>query len=276
MTAYERGYLKNPPKLADPLTAIKAISLDPESCNWKVTLEGGERVDALSEIMEGHYLAGIEEMLEENEATEEDRMGFNLVKAVLQGLGERRLEYFIDGLDWLTKKALIDEYASGDIEEALGICNQYTLLDEAVLGFIGEPVETELVQTTFDLEASIEFAGDAIPIVDWGSLGGLVKDALTRGPVGSREYLRGLVAREFPFMVERIEWERITFPNATILLDEPFAFSKEVCGDTLEEATVNLSTFLHAVNRLSPKEDKLIRAPADDHELRDREGGVNH
>ena len=145
-----------------------------------------------------------------------------------------------------------------------------------MLGFIGEQVDPALVQTTFDLEASLEFAGDAIPVVDWGSLGGLVKDALTQGPVGSREYLRGLVAREFPFMVARIEWERITFPNATILLGEPFAFSKEVCGDSLEDATTNLSTFLHAVNRLSPKEDTLIRAPADDHELRDREGGVNH
>jgi hypothetical protein len=276
MTAYERGYLKNPPKLEDPLTAIKEISLDPEKCDWKVTLEGGERVDALAEIMEGHYLAGIEEMMGENEATEEDRMGFNLIKAVLGGLGERRLEYFIDGLDWVTKKALIDEYAPGDVEEALGICNQYTLLDEGVLRFIGEPVEPGLTQTTFDLEASIDFAGDAIPVVDWGGLGGLVKDALTRGPVGSREYLRGLVAREFPFMVERIEWERITFPNATILLDEPFAFSKEACGDTLEEATTNLSTFLHAVNQLSPKGDRIVRAPVDDHELRDREGGVNH
>jgi proteasome accessory factor A len=276
MTAYERGYLKNPSKLEDPLTAIKEISLDPESCDWKVTLEGGDRVDALAEIMEGHYLAGIEEMLGEGEASEEDRMGFNLIKATLQGLGERRLEYFIDGLDWVTKKALIDEYAPGDIEEALGICNQYALMDEAVLGFIGEPVEPDLVQTTFDMDASLEFARDTIPIVNWGSLDGKVKRALTHGPVGSREYMRGLVAREFPYMVERIEWERITFPNATILLDEPFSFSKEACGETLEEATTNLSTFLHAVNQLSPKEDRLIRAPVDDHELRDREGGVNH
>ena len=276
MTAYEQGYLKNPPRLADPLTAIKEISLDPESCDWKVTLESGERVDALAEIMEGHYLAGIEAMLEEGEPTEEDRMGFNLIKAVLGGLGERRLEYFIDGLDWVTKKALIDEYAPGDIEEALGICNQYTLLDEGVLEFIREQVEPERTQTTFDLEASLEFAGDAIPVVDWGTLGGLVEDALTQGPVGSREYLRGLVAREFPFMVERIAWERITFPNATILLDEPFSFSKEACGDTLEEATTNLSTFLYAVNRLTRQGDKIIRVPADDHEMRDRDGGVKH
>jgi proteasome accessory factor A len=276
MTAYEGGYLGNPPKLVDPLNEIKGISLDTESCDWKVTLESGGRVDALADIMEGHYLAGIEKMLEESEASEEDRMGFNLLKAVLQSLGERRLEYFIDGLDWVTKKALIDEYAPGDIEEALGICNQYTLLDDAVLGFIGEPVEPDLIQTTFDLEASLEFARDAIPIVDWGSLSEKVKRALTHGPLGSREYLRGLVAREFPFMVERIEWERITFPNAIILLDEPFSFSKELCGEHLEEATTNFSTFLHAVNKLSPKEDRIVRAPVDDHELRDREGGVNH
>ena len=276
MTAYDGGYLKNPPRLADPVNAIKEVSADVDSCNWKVSLEEGGKVDAIFDIMEGYYLAAVEEMMDDGSSTDVDRMGFNLIKATLGGLGERRLEYFVDGLDWVTKKALIDEYAPGDIEEALGICNQYTLLDEAVLGFIGEPMDQELVQTTFDLEASLEFAGDAIPIVDWGSLGGLVKDALTQGPVGSREYLRGLVAWEFPFMVERIEWERITFPNATIHLDEPFAFSKEACRDTLEEATTNLSTFLHAVNRLSPKEDRPIRTPADDHELRDREGGVNH
>jgi hypothetical protein len=269
MLAYEGGFLGDPPELADPLASIKEISLDAGSCDWKVALKDGRTVDALEEIMGCFYLAGIEEMLDEIGASETDMMGFNVVGATLQGLSEGRLEYFIDGLDWVTKKMLIDEYAPGDVEEALGICNQYALVDEAVLAYLGEPVEAEGIQTTFDLERSMEFAGDAIAIVDWTGFSRSVGGAMKRGPEGTREYIRCLVAREFPFMAERIEWERITFPNSKILLDDPFGFNREACGDALEEATTNLASFLNTVSRLSLEGGRIIRTPVDDHERRD-------
>ena len=266
MLAYEGGFLEDPPELADPLASIKKISMDFGSCDWKVALKDGRTVDALEEIMEGFYLAGIEEMLDEGGSSETDLMGFNVVKATLQGLSEGRLEYFIDGLDWVTKKMLIDEYAQGDMEEALGICNQYTLIDDTVLAYLGEPIDIDLVQTTFDLERSLEFAKDAIPGIDWNGFGRLVGEALRKGPEGTREYIRCLVAREFPFMAKRIEWERITFPNEKILLYEPFGFNREMCGDSLEEATTNLDSFMNAVSRLRPDGDHIVQTPVDDHE----------
>jgi len=274
MLAYEKGFLENPPKLADPLTSIKEVSLDTKSCDWKVTLEGGRKADALQDILEGFYLSGVEEMLDESGGSDDDHMGFNLALATSQALTEGRLEYFIDGLDWVTKKALLDEYAPSDPEEALGICNQFSLLDETVLGYIGESYEREAVQTTFDLEESMDFARDAIPLVDWDGFNEIVERALLNGPEGTREYLRCLVAREFPFMAEQIEWERISLPSVKINLDEPFMFNKEMCGDILENATTNLASFLHAVNKLT-SEARIIRAPTDDHELREEEGGVN-
>jgi proteasome accessory factor A len=269
MLAYERGFLRNPPELADPLTSIMEISMDTESCDWTVLLKGGRKVNALDDILEGFYLGGIEEMLDQDGANEIDLMGFNVVKATLQGLSEGRLEYFIDGLDWITKKMLIEEYASGDMEEALGICNQYTLIDDAVLAYLGEPADADLIQTTFDLEKSLEFAEDAIPIVDWKDIDRMVGEALWKGPEGTREYLRCLVAREFPNMAERIEWDMITFPNAKIVLSEPFGFNREMCSDILAKATTNLAAFMNAIYQLKPKGNNIIQTPVDDHERRD-------
>lgn len=253
LMAYEKGFLTKAPKIADPVDAIKAISVDTEDCNWGVSLEDGRRVDAITEILEGFYLAGIEEMLGEGDPDPVDRMGFNLIEATLQGLSERRLEYFLDGLDWVTKKTLIDEYASDNLEEALGICNQYSLIDQSVLGYLGEDVDFSECQTAFSLERSLEFARDAIPIVDWDVLGLLVSRALKYGPEGTREYVRCLVAREFSLYVESIGWGRIKVPNAVILLEEPFKFNKEQCGDFLEKATDTFDSFIRAIHKIENK-----------------------
>ena len=51
MTAYEGGFLKSPPEMADPVGSIKEISSDAEGCDWKVSLKDGRRVDALADIM---------------------------------------------------------------------------------------------------------------------------------------------------------------------------------------------------------------------------------
>ncbi len=37
----------------------------------------------------------------------------------------------MDGLDWVPKKMLIEEYVTNDPEGALQICNQYVLIDQA-------------------------------------------------------------------------------------------------------------------------------------------------
>jgi hypothetical protein len=277
MMAYEGGFLKNPPRLADPVRDIKEISGDAEECNWRVTLDGGGKVDALSEIMEGFYLAGIEEMMDEGEPNQVDRMGFNLIEATLQALGERRLENFLDGLDWVTKKALIDEHAPNDLEEALGICNQYTLLDGGVLRYLEDADIPGEVYTTFNLDGSMEFARDAIPIVQWDALHSQIGHALEHGPESTREYLRCLAAREFPFLLDSIEWESVNFYNASIVLNEPFKFSKEACGDRLERATSNLASFLQAISQVESEGEPIVYAPVDDHELREKDdrGGVN-
>jgi proteasome accessory factor A len=268
MTAYEKGFYKNPPKLADPLKSIKKLTQDTENCAWKVELENGKRVDALGDILEGFYIAGIEEMMAHGNTTLEDQMAFNIINETLQVLGERRLEYFIDGIDWITKKALIDEYAQGNLGEAIGICNQFSLIDETVLKYIDEELENPSI-TTFSIENAIEFAKDSIPIVDWNTLPIQINYALKNGPQGTRDYIRCLVAREFPGLVEQIEWERIKFHNATIKLEEPFKFNKYTCGDVLENSTQTFSDFTRALDKLNQMDDHLIWKPIDDYE---REG----
>jgi hypothetical protein len=266
VSAYERGYLDDPPRLADPVETIKGLTLDTEQCNWKVTLDDGTEVDAIADVMEGFYLAGVEEMMSEVDPSEGDRMAYKLVEATLQGLDERRLELFIDGIDWITKKALVDEYAEGDPGEGLAVVNQYALIDGTVLEYVGEePGETH---TTFSWVDSLGFARDAIPWVDWGRLTEKIKMALRSGPEGTREYIRCLVAREFPFLVESIEWERINLYKASIQLDEPFRFNKMMCGDTLETATGTFHEFTQALDRLNREGGHMVYTPTDDHEKR--------
>lgn len=264
MTAYEGGYYKNPPRLADPLKDIKNLTLDSEECNWKIKLENGSKVDAVADILEGFYIAGIEEMLTQGNPTKEDKMSFNLIKMTLEVLDERRLEYFIDGLDWITKKALIEEYADGDAAKGISICNQFTLIDEAVLEYIGiEPMDP---QTTFSVHDSLEFARDAIPLVNWEILNSEINNALRNGPEGTRDYIRCLVAREFPGLVEAIEWERIKFHNAIIRLEDPFKFNKHVSGDVLEKSTRTFMDFTQALDKLNREGDHLMWKPTEDHE----------
>jgi len=174
----------------------------------------------------------------------------------------------IDGIDWVTKKALIEEY-SGALEEGVGICNQYTLLDGEVLQYLGEAPED--TQTTFSLDDSLAFARDAAPWEDWDSLPEKVTRATMSGPEGTREYIRCLVAREFPGMLSSVEWERINFHNATIRLDEPFIFNKQMCGDALEEAAGTFMEFTAALDKLNRTGGHLVFKPVDDHERRDRE-----
>jgi len=268
LTAYERGYLENPPRLADPVDAAKRLTMDTEQCSWRVALEGGEEVDAIADVMEGFYLAGVEEMMSEGDPSEDDRRAFKLIEATLQGLGERRLELFIDGVDWVTKKALVEEYA-GDAEEGLAVVNQYALIDGAALEYMGE--ESGETHTTFSWADSLGFARDAIPWVDWDGLAEKVEKALRMGPEATREYIRCLVAREFPFLVESIEWESINLYRASIRLDEPFMFNKTMCGDALETATGTFNEFTQALDRLNREGGHMVYTPTDDHEKRDAE-----
>jgi len=263
MTAYERGYLKNPPQLADPVSSIRAMTLDVEECNWKLELEDGSKVDAIDDVM-AYYLGKIEKMLGEEDVTEADINAFKLVKATTKAIGSRQLEYFIDGLDWVTKKALIDEYADGDIETGVALCNQFTLLDDTVLEYIGKKPDPGNVHTTFSLENALDFASDAIPWEDWDGFTDLVKNGLVNGPEGSREYIRCLVLREFSGLLKSMEWESINFQNYRIKLDEPFMYSKEMCGDVLEKATSTFSEFSKALNSLDRSKAQLLYFPLDD------------
>ncbi|MBC8462967.1 proteasome accessory factor PafA2 family protein [Candidatus Bathyarchaeota archaeon] len=263
MTAYERGYLKDPPQLADPVSSIRTMTIDVEKCNWKLELEDGSKVDAVDDVM-AYYLGKVEEMLGEEDVTEADINAFKLVKATMETIGSRKLEFFIDGLDWVTKKTLIDEYADGDIETGVALCNQFTLLDDTVLEYIGEKPDPENVQTTYSLSDALEFARDAIPWEDWDGFTDLIKNGLVNGPEGSREYIRCLVLREFPGLLKSIEWESINFQNFRIKLDEPFMYSKKMCGDVLEKATGTFSEFSKALNSLDLEKAQLLYAPQDD------------
>jgi proteasome accessory factor A len=266
MTAYERGYLKDSLKLKNPVKALREITIDTEEFNWKLELEDGSKIDAIGDIMIGYYLTGIEKMLEEEGSTEEDRKCFDLLEATLDAYDARKLEYFINGIDWVTKKALIDEHAEKNLEIGVVLCNQYALLDDTVLEYIDEISNTTDIQTTYDHSSSMDFVRDAVPWEDWENIPRKIKYGLMYGPIGSRDYLRCLVVREFQGLLDSVEWESINFYNAKIKLDDPFLFNKEMCGDLLENSTNTFTEFTIALDKLNREKQNIQYAPSDDYE----------
>jgi hypothetical protein len=264
MTAYERGYLKNPPILSDPVASMRKITLETETLDWELKLKDGSSADAIRDIMIGHYLTGIERMLDNEETTNEDFNSFRLLEETLNAFEARKLEYFVHGIDWVTKKTFINEYANDDSEIGVTLCNQFTLLDDTVLEYIDEMPKSS--DTIYNYEESLKFVEDAVPWEDWERLPEMVDYALKNGPNGTREYIRCLMVKEFQGLLDSIEWESINLFNSRISLDEPFIFNKAMCGDLLEGSTGTFADFSSALDKLNREKQYISYTPSYDHE----------
>lgn len=265
-TAYEHGYLKNPPRISDPVRSIRNISLETEDYEWKLELTNGSKIEVIQDVLIDHYLTGVEEMMTYEPATELDKQVFNLLEATLEAFNSRKLEYFIHGVDWITKKALIEEYAGNDLDLSVSICNQFTLLDDTVLAYVGEPTDSLNTTTTFNYNDSMEFVEDAIPWEDWSNFKEMIKNGLMNGPPGSRDYIRCLAIKEFQGLLKSVEWESINFHNVKIRLDEPFMYNKYMCGDILEKSTKTFTEFSYALDKLNKEKQNIVYAPSKDYE----------
>ena len=126
--AFELGFLDDAPEIEDPVQTFKRISADTQECEWRVRLKNGEQTDAVSILQ--FYLAKIEEMLSSGEAVaaeeavgsgegsereeevlrEEEKwesIGLKAFEELLEKFAERRVEEFVDGVDWVTKLACL-------------------------------------------------------------------------------------------------------------------------------------------------------------------------
>jgi proteasome accessory factor A len=254
--ALERGLLEDAPQISDPLNAVKELSVDTEGCNWKIELKDGRKVDAVSEILEGFYLAKIEEMLSREEVSLYDKVALNTLKGTIQKLNERDLECLVDGIDWITKKALVEEYGATEVE-SLGICNEYSLIDKSVLFYLGEKVNFDECDCRFIPTDSLAFIKDAVPTLNWDGLNEKIRYALLHGPEDTREYFRSSILNKFPGAAYKITWWKVFFDKGIVHLSDPFKLNKQECGEIVEKAE-SIEDVLKKIEVSPPEKRKTI------------------
>jgi len=155
--AFELGFLDDAPEIDDPVRAFKKISLDTQECEWKIKLKNGETIDAVSVLR--FYLEAIEKMYEEMGVEGKwDKIGRKGLKEVIEKLEARHLEKYVDGIDWVTKLALLVNYEPKSASEGISICNQYALLDESVMYYLEDGEESIKGSCLFNPKESLAFA----------------------------------------------------------------------------------------------------------------------
>ncbi|MHC1635007.1 MAG: proteasome accessory factor PafA2 family protein [Candidatus Methanospirareceae archaeon] len=258
--AFELGLLDDIPEIEDPVRAFKELSLDTEACNWEIKLKNGEKTEAVSILW--LYFERIEKMYEEmgEEMSEYDKIGMVSMKELLEKLERRKLEEYVDGIDWVTKLALLVNYEPKKASEGISICNQYALLDENVLAYIkgGEGVRgigEGRGGSFFDPKESIAFAINKLPKVKWGLLGDRIRYALNNAPENTRDFFRTEMIKRFSKDVRSVNWALVDFKGGKVLLDEPFMLNKEEIGEEIEKGE-GLEEILSKAKEIYP--DKVI------------------
>ena len=260
--AFESGFLDDAPEIDDPVRTFKKISLDTRECDWEIQLKSGERTDAVSILQ--FYLDAIEKMQDiEGETCTWDKMGLKAFKELIDDLEARCLEKYVDGIEWVTKLALLaslDEGGAfmGEPKEKLSasegryICNQYALLDESVLHYLGDEKESIKSECLFSPSESLAFAERKLPQVDWSSLSERIRYAVSNAPEQTREFFKAEMVKRYGSQVNHVSWSTMVFDEAKIILDEPFMLNKEEIGGEMREER-DLEEVLSAVKSLYPE-----------------------
>jgi len=291
-SAYEKGYIKNVPKIAD-WEQIKELSIDTppryagdldfQACEWKIdVIENGEikKVDAVEDILIGVYLSSVKDMLtDEGEVSYMDKVAYSVVKKTLELLAKRKLDDLFYGLDWITRDILINEVlndldkvcnrcgTSDCVHNAVGVHQQYGLVDQKVRYYLGETKDENGIDifdpnysfSIFDPRDSFEFASNNIPGERWDELFNKVKYGLFYAPEDTRDYFASSLLnnpRIYPH-ITHISWGEIWFKNVKILVDEPFMLTKDEIGDLSNVEDVD--EIVRIVKYLYPENVKLFR-----------------
>jgi len=250
--AFEAGYLNNAPDIEDPVNAFKRISVDTQECEWKVRLKSGEMTDAVAILR--YYIEAIENMQEDSveEAGKWDMVGLKALKSVVEKLESRRIEDFVDGVDWVTKLALLVNYEPKTYSEGISVCNQYALLDGSVMNYTGKGKGGKKNNSLYNPKDSIAFAEAELPEVDWGSLTERVNYALNNAPEDTRNFFTAEMLKRYGSEVKGVSWSTLVLKEAKVMLDEPFMLNKEEIGAEMAEAGGSGSRILAVVKELYP------------------------
>ncbi len=249
--AFELGFLDDAPEIDDPVSAFKKLSLDTQECEWTVKLKNGETTDAVSILR--FYLDAIEKMQEHEgeEVGKWDEIGLKCLNNLIEDLEARHLENYVDGIDWVTKLALLVNYEPRTASEGLSVCNQYALLDEGVRYYLDDEKRGIKSDCLFNPKDSLAFARSKLPHVDWSSLPERVGYAVGNAPEQTRDFFKAELLKRYGSRVRNISWSTLTVGNAKIMLDEPFMLNKEETSDEMMDGA-DLEEILAAAKGLYP------------------------
>ncbi len=257
ISAFESGFLDDAPEIEDPVRTFKKISTDTQECEWKLKLKSGESTDAVSILRFYHERieAMYEEMGDEKEDQKWTEIGRKGLKEVIEDLEARQLEKYVDGIDWVTKLALLVNYEPKNAAEGISICNQYALVDESALYGIQDGEDRLKGSCLYNPKESGAFAKRALPEVDWRALSDRVKYALRNAPEQTRDFFKVEMLRRYGSHVRSVSWSTMVLDEAKIMLDEPFMLNKEEIGTEMVEGK-QIEDVLSAAKELYP--DKVI------------------
>lgn len=249
--AFETGFLDDAPELEDPVRAFKAISQDTQECEWQIKLKTGEKTDAVAILR--YYIEAIERMQEDTgEESKWDEIGLKALKKLIDKLESRRIEEFVDGIDWVTKLALLVNYEPKSASDGISICNQYALLDENVSFYLGDSEKGATKSyCLFNPKDSLAFAERELPQVDWDSFTQRVKYALSNAPEQTRDYFKVAMLKKYGSELRSISWSTMQLKAATVILDEPFMLNKDEMGDEIVDGQ-ELAECLAVAKKLYP------------------------
>lgn len=197
----ERGFIQNVPKLRDPVAETRRISKNVAG-DWKVTLENGERMDAI-EYLESYYIAPIEALLEEGETKDHDRLAFNELKDISTKLEEGRFEGLDKRVEWAIKLGLIEERVDDFFEFESGISDEEKR----------EAANFQYMAVTESLFDELEEELGIRRVVSDES----ISEAVFQPPRGSRAELRVTLASRFRDRLDDISWEGVTIAGKQFL-----------------------------------------------------------
>lgn len=252
MYAFEEGLLDDAPAISDPVNAFKELSSDTQECKWKIELKNGNKTSA-PDIL-NYYLDRIEVCLEKTnkEIGEWDKIGLDLFKKLLVKLENRCIESYVDGIDWVTKLALLVNYEPKTAKEGISICNQYALLDQSVWYPYAKDAQNQKIarRTLFNPRESLSFAKKEISKVDWSNLKERFRYCVENAPETTRDYFRSIILKKYPEYVLALSWSKIDLKQGTILLDEPFMLNKKEFD--FEVDNINIEKVLKIVKEIYP------------------------
>lgn len=224
ISALERGLLYDAPVLEQPVSTMQEISADTTEMNWKVVTKGGEKTDAPSILR--YYLSKIEEMSPEFDDL--DKAYFGLLSATVGILEQRSTEKLVDGLDWITLRDLLTIEEPRNVTEAKSLVNQFKLIDESVLHYLGKTVDIDACDSYFDPRESIAFAKSKMPWIRWDKLPQMMQHGISNPPDDTRDYFRTNFIKRFMPHVTGFSWGKIYLDGYnSIILDQPFMLQKK-------------------------------------------------